>query len=60
MEADLVYYRRRSAQEAQAAAAALDYRVRQVHLDLSKRYTDRIAAIEVDGPHSHLRLVSAA
>jgi hypothetical protein len=60
MEADLVYYRRRSAEESLAAAAALDTRVRRVHLDLAQRYLDRVAALEPHPSHSHLRLVSAA
>jgi hypothetical protein len=46
MEADLVYFRRRSAEEARAAGRALDVRVRDVHLDLSRRYQERAAELE--------------
>jgi len=60
MERDLVYYQRRSAEEARAAAAASDSRVRQVHLDLAKRYEERVTAIEAASPTMHLRLVTAA
>jgi hypothetical protein len=60
MEADLVYYRRRFAEESQAATAALDSRVRQVHLELARRYSERIAALKTERVELHLRLVPAA
>jgi hypothetical protein len=60
MEADLVYYRRRFAEESQAAAAALDSRAQQVHLELARRYSERIAALETQRNELHLRLVPAA
>jgi hypothetical protein len=60
MEAELSYYRRRSVEEAEAAAVAPDARVRRVHLDLARRYSDRIAALEAQQPGLHLRLVTAA
>lgn len=60
MEQDLEYYRRRSAEEARAAAAATDPRVRKVHQDFAKRYEERASGLEAESPIMHLRLVSAA
>jgi hypothetical protein len=60
MEADLVYYRRRSADESDAAAAAPDPRVRRVHLELARCYAERIAALEAQRLEVRLRLVPAA
>ncbi|HEX8938344.1 MAG TPA: hypothetical protein VF776_08755 [Sphingomicrobium sp.] len=60
MEADLVYYRRRSAEERTAAAAARDQRVRGVHLDLAMRYDERIVALTAKQRRSEIHLVTAA
>jgi hypothetical protein len=60
MEADLVYYRRRSAEEAQAAAVSVDSHVRDVHLELARRYSERIVALETERTDLRLRLVPAA
>jgi hypothetical protein len=60
MEADVVYYRRRSAEESAAAEAAVDSRVRQVHLDLAALYADRLTSIETHSTENRLQLVSAA
>ena len=60
MEADLAYYRRRSAEEAAAAIATADLKVRQIHLELAQRYNDRIAGFEADALRTQLRLVSTA
>jgi hypothetical protein len=60
MEVDLIYYRRRWAEEMQASAGALDPRVRDVHLDLARRYDERIAQLERQRFELHLRLVPAA
>jgi transposase-like protein len=60
MEADLVYYRRRSAEEAAAAMSAADPKVRQIHLELASRYNERIADFEADALRAPLRLVSTA
>jgi hypothetical protein len=60
MEADLVYYRRRSVEETTAAAGASMPRVRSVHLELARRYDERIAELSMVGSHAHLHLVSAA
>jgi hypothetical protein len=60
MEADVVYYRRRSAEESAAAEAAVDSRVRQVHLDLAALYADRLTSIETGSTENRLQLVSAA
>jgi len=56
MEADVVYYRRRTAQEMAAAEAAIDRKVRQVHLEMARRYGERLSALEVGqaGPQLHL------
>ncbi|HKP33616.1 MAG TPA: hypothetical protein VJT70_02395 [Sphingomicrobium sp.] len=58
MEADLVYYRRRSAEEAAAAIAATNAKVRQIHLELGRRYDECIAVFEADAVRAPLRLVS--
>ncbi len=60
MEANLAYYRRRSAAEANAAAAALDPAVRDVHLELVRRYAERVAALEAERTHAPVDLVTAA
>jgi hypothetical protein len=60
MEADLVYYRRRSAEERAKAAAACDKRVRAVHLDLAVRYDERVVALAAEQRRSEMHLVTAA
>ncbi len=60
MESDLVYYRRRAAEETAAAAAAEHVKVKQVHLELARRYSDRVAALEAEPARASLRLVTAA
>jgi hypothetical protein len=60
MEAELIYYRRRSDQEAAAAQAAHDRNVRNVHLELSRRYQERITLIEAEIRRAQLHLVSTA
>lgn len=60
MESDIVYYRLRAAQEAAAAAAAEHVRVKQVHLELARRYSERVGALEAERARAGLRLVTAA
>jgi len=60
MEADLVYYRHRAAEERTAAAAAPSRRVRAVHLDLAVRYDARVASLTAEQRRSEIHLVSAA
>lgn len=60
MEADLVYYRRRAAEETAAAAVVAHVRVRQIHLELARRYAERVAALESEPQRAGLRLVTAA
>ena len=48
MEVELAYYRRRAAEEAAAADSAGNEVVRNTHLELSRRYAERLAAIEAD------------
>jgi hypothetical protein len=60
MEADLVYYRRRSSAERAAAAATRDQKVRSIHLQLAKHYEERIAALEAERRRAEMHLVSAA
>ena len=60
MEADLVYYRRRSDEEAKAARRALDPRVRDVHLALADGYAQRVLELEKRRADVHLTLVTAA
>ena len=60
MESDLVYYRRRAAEEAAAAESAGHARVRQVHLELARRYAERVEELESEPARAALRLVTAA
>ena len=60
METDLVYYRRRAAEESAAAAAAEHVKVKQVHLELARRYAERIAAAEAEPARAALHWVTAA
>lgn len=60
MQTDLLYYRRRFADERAAAAAAADAKVASVHLELARRYGERIGALESVRRESPLHLVSAA
>ena len=60
MEADLVYYRCRLAEETAAAAAARDSKVSAVHLELARIYGERLGSLEVTCHESPLHLVSAA
>ena len=60
MEAELNYYRRRSVQETAAAAAATDGKVRSVHLELGRRYDEKISTIEAEMKRMQLHLVSPA
>ena len=60
MEADLVYYRRRSAEEHAAATAARDVKVREIHLELAAAYEQRTSVLEAAHVNIRLHLVSAA
>ncbi|MFL6722455.1 MAG: hypothetical protein ACJ8FT_11745 [Sphingomonas sp.] len=60
MEADLAYYRRRAAQEAAAAVAAPLGAVRDVHLELARRYDERVACLEAERQRADIHLVTAA
>jgi hypothetical protein len=60
MELDLVYYRRRSAEERAAAGAALHSKVRSVHLELARCYDERVQALETEIQGAATHLVSAA
>jgi len=57
MEAELKYYHRRSAQESAAAEAARDAKVREIHLELARRYSERIAALKETVQKASLHLV---
>ena len=57
MEADLKYYYRRSAEESAAADAALDKKVRAVHLELARRYAERITALNAATQRVSLHLI---
>ena len=57
MEADLKYYRRRTAEESAAAEAARDSKVREVHLELARRYAERISALNANVQKASLHLV---
>lgn len=60
VEADLVYYRRRLAEERSAAAASSDAKVRAIHLELAAAYEARTAALSAANGNTTLRLVPAA
>lgn len=60
MESDLAYYRRRVAEETAAAAGASHVRVQQVHLELARRYSERVAILEAEPGRVALHLVTAA
>lgn len=60
MEADLPYYRRRSAEEKAAAGLATDVRARAIHLELARAYDERVLVLEAELSGTHLRLVPAA
>jgi hypothetical protein len=57
MEADLKYYRRRSAEESAAAEAARDSKVREIHLELAQRYAERISSLNATVQRASLHLV---
>ena len=57
MEADLKYYYRRSAEESAAAEAARDIKVREIHLEMARRYSDRITALNAATQRTSLHLV---
>jgi hypothetical protein len=57
MEADLKYYRRRSAEESAAAEAARDSKVRAIHLELARRYAERIGSLNATVQRASLHLV---
>lgn len=60
MEAELGYYRRRIAEESAAAAAASDRTVQSIHLDLVRRYEERITALQAQERRAQMHLISAA
>lgn len=57
MDADLKYYHRRSAEESAAAEAARDSKVREVHLELARRYAERITTLNATVRRRSLHLV---
>ena len=57
MEADLKYYHRRSVEESAAAEAARDSKVRDIHLELARRYAERITALNATIQRGSLHLV---
>ena len=59
MEADLSYYRRRSAEEMAAAAAADSNIARDAHLELARRYDVEVAKLGVALRRADLRIVEA-
>lgn len=59
MEAELNYYRRRSVEESKAAEAASDGKARSVHLELGRRYEERISMIEAELRRGQMHLVNA-
>lgn len=59
MEADLVYYRRRSAEEHAAATVARDMKVREIHLELAAAYEQRTTMLEAAHVNTRLHVVNA-
>jgi hypothetical protein len=57
MDGDLKYYRRRSVEESAAAQRAPNAKVREVHLELARRYDERISALSVPAEKISLHLV---
>ena len=60
MEADLSYYKRRSAEETLAAASADNVSAREAHLELARRYEGEIARLGVAVRRAGFHLVGAA
>lgn len=60
MDAELGYYRRRIAEESAAAASASDQTVRSVHLELVRRYEERIVALQAQERRAQMHLIGAA
>lgn len=60
MEADINYYKRRSAEETAAAKAADKATARDAHLELARRYDSEVARLDVELRRAGFRIVSAA
>jgi hypothetical protein len=60
MEAELAYYRRRSAEEIVAAQTVPNDAARAAHRELARLYGDRVASLEARACDAPLHLVSAA
>ena len=60
MEKDLVYFRRRLAEERAAARSAVHPSVRSAHHELAHLYEERVAELQARGRRVEMRLVSAA
>ena len=60
MERDAIYYRRRMAEERTAAIHAVHPRAREVHLEMSARYEERLTTLEADEEQGPLHLVDVA
>jgi len=60
MEADLLYYARRSAEERAAAALTPNEKARLAHLELARCYAEQIARIEVERRRAEFYVVTAA
>jgi len=60
MELDLIYYRRRMAEELAAARSAAHPAVRAAHRELGRLYEDRIADLQAGARRSESHLVTAA
>lgn len=59
MENDVSYYMRRAAEEG-AAATATHGRARDVHLELARRYQERVHSAEVEARRSAIHAVIPA
>jgi len=60
MEADLSYFKRRSAEETAAAAATDNAVAREAHLELARRYDGEVARLDVELKRASFRVISAA
>jgi hypothetical protein len=59
MESNLQYYSRRSSEERLAAMRSANAAVRQIHVELARRYDERVATLSL-AETLHLDITTAA
>jgi hypothetical protein len=60
METDLSYYRHRASKERAAAASSANGNARAAHLELARRYDERVELLAAESSASRLHLLPAA